>query len=694
MRILYSFPFAIGSPGIGTTALNQVLGLLDRGHQVTVMATSVHQLAPRLPDVRLTLTIAGVRVPHRVFGMDRTTAYHDTLVAAHLRQHADAYDVVHCWPGATLKTARAAAAIGVPALREVPNTHTENAYAVVGRVCAELGIELPPGSSHRSNPARLAREQKEYEAAFRLLVPSEHVADSFRTRGFAEDKLLRHRYGFDPKAFTPGPEVRPGPLRAVFLGSVGPRKGLHVALQAWARSSASKKGRFAIYGQVEDTYRPIIEPLLAAPGVELREFSSNVNEILQDSDVLLLPSFEEGSALVTYEAQGCGVIPLVSDAAGAVCAPGVTGLIHPTGDVDTLTRHLDQLSQDVELRRSMRRAVLAQREGLSWAAAAERLEACYESARAALGAATQPAPVPGAVEAPATRDAKPSMTLLGGASAAARRLLRRQLGIWPMMEFRNKLVAAPKLPGLARLEKREVARLTPSHGALPKGRVACIIPTFRRPEGVVNAIRSILDQEFQDFVIVVVDDGAGLPELPADPRIFAVSLSRNTAVLGLVRNVGIRLSQSEFIAFLDDDNTWTPQHLSVSVAALEKDADLVYTAVRRYLSSGEELDVLSKPFDRGSFADERSWVDANAIVLRRSVCKPFSRVPRTKATSPKEDWEFVWRVSQSARVKHIPLATVKYLVNPESFYTVWRSRAGLGGFALGQTPGSLKDDGT
>lgn len=694
MRVLYSFPFAIGSPGVGTTALYQVLGLLERGHQVTVMATSAHKRAGHLPDVRSTLAVGGVRVPHRVLGMDRTMAYHDTQVAAHLRRQADAYDVVHCWPSATLATARMAAQIGVPALREVPNTHTAHAYTVVGRLCEELGIELPPGSSDRFNAGRLARMEEEYQAAFRLLVPSDKVAETFRDREFPEDKLLRHRYGFDPKIFTPADhDPEPGPLHALFLGSVGPRKGLHVALKAWARSRASRDGRFAIYGRVEDSYRPIIEPLLAAPGVELHEFTSNVNAVLQDSHVLLLPSFEEGSALVTYEAQGCGVIPLVSDAAGAICAHGVTGMVHSAGDVDALVQHLDQLSEDAERRRTMRRAVLAQREGLTWAAAAERLEACYETARAALERAPQTSRSPRPVGV-RTTDAKPRMTLLGGMSAAARRSLRRHLGIWPIMEFRNKLVAAPKLPGLARLEKREVARLTPPHGVLPRGRVACIIPTYRRPEGVVNAIRSILKQEFQDFVIVVVDDGAGLPELPQDPRIFAVSLSRNTAVLGLVRNVGIRLSQSEFIAFLDDDNTWTPQHLAVSVAALEEGADLVYTAVRRYLANGEELDVLSKPFDRVSFADERSWVDANAIVLRRSVCKPFSRVPRTRVTSPKEDWEFVWRVSQSAKVAHIPLATVKYLVNPESFYTVWRSWPERTGLALSPAPAPSKQDGT
>jgi glycosyltransferase involved in cell wall biosynthesis len=316
--------------------------------------------------------------------MDRTMAYHDARAARHRKRRSREYDVVHCWPGASLATARSAKRVGVPLLREVPNTHTENAYQVVGELCASLGIELPPGSSHRLNRVRLAREVAEYEASFRLLVPSDHVAETFRVRGVPAEKLLRHRYGFDPTAFTPAAARPVGPLRAVFLGGVGPRKGLHVALEAWAKSKASKTGRFAVYGRMEPAYRAVLEPYLGAPGVEIYDFTADVNSVLQASDILLLPSFEEGSALVTYEAQGCGVIPLVSDAAGAMCTDGVTGLVHPTGDVDSLAAHLDLLSEDVQRRHDMRRAVLAQRDELTWAAAAERLEACYyEAARSA-----------------------------------------------------------------------------------------------------------------------------------------------------------------------------------------------------------------------------------------------------------------------------------------------------------------------
>lgn len=264
------------------------------------------------------------------------------------------------------------------------------------------------------------------------------------------------------------------------------------------------------------------------------------------------------------------------------------------------------------------------------------------------------------------------MSLVGQISQTGKRWLRRAFGVWPAMEFRNRIMLGAKLPALTRFEDQEVARLSAEIGAPPEACIACIIPTHKRPEGVLQSIQSILQQTRQDFVIIVVDDGAGLPaNLPDDPRLFAVSLSRNCAVAGLVRNVGIRLSRSKYVAFLDDDNTWTPEHLSIAVEGLEQGSDLVYTALRRHLGDGRELDILSKPFDRRRFSDEPSWVDTNSIVLRRSVLQPFSRLPRTNATFPREDWEFVWRISRTARVTHIPVATVEYLVNPNSYFTTW-----------------------
>ncbi|NYK46330.1 glycosyltransferase, partial [Salmonella enterica subsp. enterica serovar Typhimurium] len=84
-------------------------------------------------------------------------------------------------------------------------------------------------------------------------------------------------------------------------------------------------------------YRALLADELADPTVRVLGFSDDVGAVLAASDVLVLPTIEEGSALVTYEAQGTGCVPLVSTAAGAMLDHDVQGLVHEPRDVATLT---------------------------------------------------------------------------------------------------------------------------------------------------------------------------------------------------------------------------------------------------------------------------------------------------------------------------------------------------------------------
>lgn len=258
--------------------------------------------------------------------------------------------------------------------------------------------------------------------------------------------------------------------------------------------------------------------------------------------------------------------------------------------------------------------------------------------------------------------------------APLRRLLRSRFGIWRVMEWRNVLVMTPRSLPLRRLEDAEVRRLAATLPGPPTARTAVVISTYKRPELLVAAVRSVLAQTVTDFVVVVVDDGAGLPELPQDPRLTALSLSRNIGVAGVVRNVGIRLSRSQYLAFLDDDNTWRPDHLERALEALAE-VDVVYTGVERRLADGTVVDVLSRPFDRKALAEE-AFVDSSSIVARRSPAVLFSRLPRRGGVLPMEDWELVFRLSGRRRVRHVPHVTVNYLVDEGSYYSSWDSGEG------------------
>ena len=379
MHLLYSFPDGIGRPGIGTTAYNQVREVAAHVDRVTLYCTSQHRELP--PNVHVVQTLRiGRRVPHRALGIDRSYRYHDARVAFALQRLGASVDVVHCWPRAAVRTCRAARRHGIPCFREVPNTHTAHAYEVVAREYEALGLTPSPGHSHTFDATALAREEQEYELADALLVPSEYSLRTFLEHDVPRKKLVLHRYGYDhDRFFAPngsrGKSERP--FTAIFVGRGEPRKGLHHALRAWIDSGAAERGRFLIVGAFEPGYRELLEPLLAHPSVEEHGFVPDPSALMRESDVFVFPSIEEGSALVAYEAQACGCVLVVSEAAGARCVDGVDGLVHRPGDVATLTEQLRRVSRDRELLERLRATGLERSAELSWTAAGKELAGIY-----------------------------------------------------------------------------------------------------------------------------------------------------------------------------------------------------------------------------------------------------------------------------------------------------------------------------
>jgi glycosyltransferase involved in cell wall biosynthesis len=106
---------------------------------------------------------------------------------------------------------------------------------------------------------------------------------------------------------------------------------------------------------------------------------------------------------------------------------------------------------------------------------------------------------------------------------------------------------------------------------MPK--VSVIIPTFNRPKFLQAAIESVLKQTFQDFEVIVVNDASDedvecIVQGFCDNRIKCIRHEINKGEAG-ARNTGIRHSNGEFIAFLDDDDIWFPDKLKLQMNVLE-----------------------------------------------------------------------------------------------------------------------------
>ncbi len=106
-------------------------------------------------------------------------------------------------------------------------------------------------------------------------------------------------------------------------------------------------------------------------------------------------------------------------------------------------------------------------------------------------------------------------------------------------------------------------------------RVSVVIPAYNTAQYVGEAVDSVLAQTFRNFEIVVVNDGSPDTEAlekalhPYGERIRYVR--KPNGGLSSARNAGIAASQSECIAFLDSDDTWTPEYLVSQLALLERE---------------------------------------------------------------------------------------------------------------------------
>ncbi len=105
--------------------------------------------------------------------------------------------------------------------------------------------------------------------------------------------------------------------------------------------------------------------------------------------------------------------------------------------------------------------------------------------------------------------------------------------------------------------------------------VSVIIPTYNRGGVIQEAIDSVLDQDFRDYELIVVDDGSddNTPAiLAAYGKKFTVMDQSNTGV-SAARNRGIAAAAGQLIAFLDSDDLWLPQKLSTQVKFFQDNPD-------------------------------------------------------------------------------------------------------------------------
>ena len=158
-------------------------------------------------------------------------------------------------------------------------------------------------------------------------------------------------------------------------------------------------------------------------------------------------------------------------------------------------------------------------------------------------------------------------------------------------------------------------------------RVSIIIPCYKTAGLVADTLRSVYEQTYKDFEVVLVNDGS--PDTPQLEQAIAPWRERLTYVhtencgLAGARNNGIRAARGELIALLDSDDMWEPNYLDVQVRMLDArpDVDIVYPTAMIF---GDFPGLTEFPRSHGdvnfiSLVQERCVVMVSVLARRKAL---------------------------------------------------------------------------
>jgi GT2 family glycosyltransferase len=184
-------------------------------------------------------------------------------------------------------------------------------------------------------------------------------------------------------------------------------------------------------------------------------------------------------------------------------------------------------------------------------------------------------------------------------------------------------------------------------------KVEIIIPTFNQADFLREALQSVLDQDFLDWSVTVVnnmstDHTHSVVTEFANPRIRIVDFA-NHGVIAASRNRALRESSAEYLAFLDSDDWWHPRKLSMCISQLEQGADLVCHA-EEWKSETSSRIVRYGPLHRTSYQEMLlggNCLSTSAIVGRTRMFQEVNGFSERADFITAEDYDLWLRVAQS-----------------------------------------------
>ncbi len=282
-------------------------------------------------------------------------------------------DIFTGWSGFSLHSIRRSRHLARAVILERGSTHIRYQQRILEEEYARVGRWGP-----RAHPRIIEKELAEYEEADYIMVPSRFVKKTFLEEGISENKLIRNPYGVDLSAYRQIPR-EDDIFRVIFSGRICFRKGVHYLLEAF-RALKLPGCELLLIGALSDEMKPYLDKYRGYYKWINPKPPKRLHRYYSQGSVFVIPSIEEGLALVQLQAMACGLPLICTPNTGGedLIENGKHGFIVPLRDPEALKEKIEYLYRHPEICRAMGAAAAERvREGFSWDDYGERTWAAY-----------------------------------------------------------------------------------------------------------------------------------------------------------------------------------------------------------------------------------------------------------------------------------------------------------------------------
>lgn len=202
--------------------------------------------------------------------------------------------------------------------------------------------------------------------------------------------------------------------------------------------------------------------------------------------------------------------------------------------------------------------------------------------------------------------------------------------------------------------------------------VSVIIPAFNAENYIGEAISSVLNQDFKDYEIIVINDGSTdqTVRIVSDFSDYRINLiNQPNSGISKARNRGIEESKGQYIAFLDADDTWFPNKLSLLVSFLNNNQEyaMVYSRGELIDSNGQLIGFFPYKGFEGNILKKlllnASLIHSSSILIQKNILDSYKGFDSN--INHYEDWDLWLRIAARYKIGFLKDVLLKIRINKE-----------------------------